>query len=171
MEVFVLEKCFPFLIHCLYILQARIFQNFDDYPGFQKISGIPILLQHSVRGFLLPQLFFQSLKKKTAYAPCTYLFSNWCQNSKKERFGSTVNGHLHRFSMQLCLKKYFQISPHYTVHLWVTKWLVPLHLIEITFNKRHFVSPASLLTFLYPSPWLASIVWINVVLPSFLYFP
>ena len=27
---------------------ARIFQNFDDYPGFQKISGVPILLQHSV---------------------------------------------------------------------------------------------------------------------------
>jgi hypothetical protein len=27
---------------------ARIFQNFDDYPGFQKFSGVPILLQHSV---------------------------------------------------------------------------------------------------------------------------
>ena len=27
---------------------ARIFENFDDYPGFQKISGVPILLQHSV---------------------------------------------------------------------------------------------------------------------------
>ena len=23
-------------------------QNFDDYPGFQKIPGMPILLQHSV---------------------------------------------------------------------------------------------------------------------------
>jgi hypothetical protein len=23
-------------------------QNFDDYPDFQKISGMPILLQHSV---------------------------------------------------------------------------------------------------------------------------
>ena len=28
---------------------VRIFQNFDDYPGFQKISGMSILLQHSVR--------------------------------------------------------------------------------------------------------------------------
>ena len=27
---------------------ARIFQNFDDYSGFQKFSGVPILLQHSV---------------------------------------------------------------------------------------------------------------------------
>ena len=27
---------------------ARIFENFDDYPGFQKISDVPILLQHSV---------------------------------------------------------------------------------------------------------------------------
>jgi hypothetical protein len=24
-------------------------QNFDDYPEFQKIPGMPILLQHSVR--------------------------------------------------------------------------------------------------------------------------
>ena len=23
-------------------------QNFDDYPGFQQIPGMPILLQHSV---------------------------------------------------------------------------------------------------------------------------
>ena len=23
-------------------------QNFDDYPDFQKIPGMPILLQHSV---------------------------------------------------------------------------------------------------------------------------
>ena len=27
---------------------ARIFQNFDHYPGFHKISGVPTLLQHSV---------------------------------------------------------------------------------------------------------------------------
>ena len=27
---------------------ARIFQNFDDYPSFHKISGVSILLQHSV---------------------------------------------------------------------------------------------------------------------------
>ena len=26
---------------------ASIFQKFDDYFGFQKISGVPILLQHS----------------------------------------------------------------------------------------------------------------------------
>ena len=26
-------------------------QNFDDYPDFQKIPGMPILLQHSVSHF------------------------------------------------------------------------------------------------------------------------
>jgi hypothetical protein len=38
---------------------ARIFQNFDDYPGFQKIFGVPILLQHSVsmRAEILQNIF------------------------------------------------------------------------------------------------------------------
>ena len=26
---------------------ARMGQNFDDYPGFQKIPGMPIRLKHS----------------------------------------------------------------------------------------------------------------------------
>ena len=31
-------------------------QNFDDYPGFQQIPGMPILLQHSVRYILFLKL-------------------------------------------------------------------------------------------------------------------
>jgi hypothetical protein len=27
-------------------------QNFDDYPGFQQIPGMPILLQHSVGNYV-----------------------------------------------------------------------------------------------------------------------
>jgi hypothetical protein len=35
-------------------------QNLDDYPDFQKIPGMPILLQHSVyrsRAILSPSLY------------------------------------------------------------------------------------------------------------------
>ena len=38
---------------------ARMGQNFDDYPGFQQIPGMPILLQHSV--FSLVCLFLRFL--------------------------------------------------------------------------------------------------------------
>ena len=34
---------------------ARMGQNFDDYPGFQQIPGMPILLQQSVDVFWLKE--------------------------------------------------------------------------------------------------------------------
>ena len=52
---------FPSKIINIYRI-ARIFQNFVDYPGFQKISGVPILLQHSVILFLCNLISFINLK-------------------------------------------------------------------------------------------------------------
>ena len=36
-------------------------QNFDDYSDFQKIPGMPILLQHSV-GILTEKLLIRSMQ-------------------------------------------------------------------------------------------------------------
>ena len=41
-----------------------IFQNFDGYPGFQKISGVPILLKHSVSSF--HYVLLQNRQKKNS---------------------------------------------------------------------------------------------------------
>ena len=47
---------------------ARIFQNFDDYPSFHKISGVSILLQHSVNHYVEMQFF--SLKMRGTKRSC-----------------------------------------------------------------------------------------------------
>ena len=45
---------FPLKLVNIYRI-ARMGQNFDDYPGFQQIPGMPILLQQSVDVFWLKE--------------------------------------------------------------------------------------------------------------------
>jgi hypothetical protein len=74
---------FPWKLVNIYRI-ARIGQNIDDYPGFQQIPGMPILLQHSV--YLLKTVSkWMSLYKRPLYDlfwpyfchMYVYLSQNW----------------------------------------------------------------------------------------------
>ena len=46
---------------------ARMGQNFDDYPGFQQIPGMPILLQQSVHYDRNKSGYKKTKKKESMY--------------------------------------------------------------------------------------------------------
>ena len=54
---------------------ARLGQNFDDYPGFQQIPGIPILLQQSVGKYVCNMYvyIFLSVNRSMLYGIFSFL--------------------------------------------------------------------------------------------------